>query len=213
MGVLFDLDGVLVDSSACLFLAWCEWAAGHGIDGAAAYAAGSGRTTLEQIRAVAPELATEPEAKRLDALEDRYVTEVKAQRGAREAVEELAGGRWGIVTSCPLDNARARLEQAGIPPPETFICAGDVVNGKPAPDAYLLGAQRLGLSPGDVLVFEDAPLGIAAAKAAGARVTALTTTHALDELADADFQVADLGDVAFSTDGGDAIAVTFATRP
>ena len=210
MGVLFDLDGVLVDSSACLFVAWCEWAAGHGIDGEAAYAVGSGRTTIEQIRAVAPQLATETEVQRLDALEDRYVTEVTAQPGARRAVEGLAGARWGIVTSCPLDNAMARLAQAGLPVPDTFICAGDVVNGKPAPDAYLLGAQRLGLSPRDVLVFEDAPLGIAAAKAAGMQVTALATTHPVDELGDADFSIADLAGATFSTAGGDRITVSLA---
>jgi mannitol-1-/sugar-/sorbitol-6-phosphatase len=210
LGILFDLDGVLVDSSACLFRAWCEWAAAHGIDGEAVYAIGSGRTTLEQIRAVAPELATETEVSRLDALEETYVTEVKAQRGARRALEDLRGARWGIVTSCPLDNAAARLRQAGLPVPDTFVCAGDVVEGKPAPDAYLLGVQRLGLPPRDVLVFEDAPLGITAAKAAGAQVTGLTTTHAAEELRDADFRVADLAGVTFSSGGGGRIAVTLA---
>jgi sugar-phosphatase len=147
---------------------------------------------------------------RLDELEEKYISATTVQPGAQEAVEQLAGRRWGVVTSCAATGAIARLRQAGIERPPTLAAADDVPVGKPAPDAYLLGAERLKLPPDKVLAFEDAPSGIAAANRAAIHVIALTTTHSPRDLLEADDLTPDLTHVRFR--GGSAtnkIEVTF----
>ncbi|CCH32523.1 HAD-IA family hydrolase [Actinosynnema sp. NPDC047251] len=201
--ILFDLDGVLVDSSGCVAKAWFEWAARHGLDAERTFALGHGRTTADHLRAAAPDLATPEEAAAVDALEERYVTEVVAQPGAREATAELTrlGRRWGIVTSCDHPAATARLAVAGIPAPDVLVTAADVEQHKPAPDGYLLGCRRTGVEPAGALVFEDAPAGLAAARAAGIRAVALSTTHDPAELTGSDAIVPDLAHVRFGPRG------------
>jgi sugar-phosphatase len=97
--------------------------------------------------------------------------------GAIAFLSSLPAGRWGIVTSAPVALARRRLAAAGVPLPEVIVTAEDVTKGKPAPDGYRLGAQRLGFDPADCLVFEDVPAGILAGEGAGAHVVVMTATH------------------------------------
>ena len=85
--------------------------------------------------------------------------------------------RVAIATSSTAALARARLAAAGLPEPDVLVTADQVENGKPAPDPYLLAAERLGVDPASCLVFEDAPAGIAAGRAAGMTVWAVATTH------------------------------------
>ena len=92
--------------------------------------------------------------------------------GVRRFLTSLPAGAWAVVTSCAPDLARLRLSAVGLPIPEVVVTSDDVSNGKPAPDGYRLGAQRLGVDPAACVVFEDAPPGIAAGLAAGARVVA-----------------------------------------
>jgi mannitol-1-/sugar-/sorbitol-6-phosphatase len=197
LGILFDLDGVLVDSSRCIFRAWCEWATAHGLDVETTFSLGQGRRTLDHIRLAAPELATPTEVAHLDELEEKYISATTVQPGARDAVEQLVGLRWGVVTSCGTTGAIARLRQAEIERPPTLVSGEDVRAGKPAPDGYLLGAERLGLRPDQVLAFEDAPSGIVAANRAAIRVVGLTTTHSPGDLQEADFRIPDLTHVRF----------------
>ncbi|ANW22372.1 HAD-IA family hydrolase [Streptomyces clavuligerus] len=197
--VLFDLDGVLVDSTEGNRRAWHTWAASHGIDGTATFSVGHGLQTVDHIRLVAPGLATRTEVERLDALEEEHSAAVTAQRGTEDLASRLAGMDWGIVTSCSSRAAAQRLATAGLPYPPTLVCADDVSEGKPSPEGYLLGARRLGADPSAVVVFEDAPAGVTAAKKAGMRVVALTTTHASARLTAADWQVEDLSGVGFDT--------------
>lgn len=204
--VLFDMDGVLVDSLACISQAWLAWAQSHGLDGEGTLALGHGRTTLDHIRLVAPHLANAREVARVDSMEARFASDVRVQPGARALTTALnaLSARWGVVTSAGSAAAAARLSAAGIEPPAVMVTTEDVERPKPAPDGYLLGCARLGAAPARAVVFEDAPAGIEAAHAAHIRVVALATTHEAAELSGADWIVADLAHVvaAASDDSG-----------
>ncbi len=89
----------------------------------------------------------------------------------------LPADRWAIVTSAPLSLAEVRLRAAGLTPPAVMVTADDVTRGKPAPDCFVMAAERLGFAASDCLVWEDAPAGIAAGEAAGADVMVITETH------------------------------------
>lgn len=197
--ILFDLDGVLADSVRCVEKAWSEWASRHGLDAESTFALGHGRTTLDHIRVAAPELATEGQAAVIEELEDHYLTEVTAQPGAQAAIEALTAmsATWGVVTSCTLAAAAARLSAIGIAAPPVLVTADDIEHGKPAPDGYLLGCDRLGVRPDMAVVFEDAPSGIRAAGQAGTQVVALLTTHDAAELSGFDAMIRDLSCVRF----------------
>ena len=182
---LFDLDGVLVDSRAVVERVCRLWAARLGIDSDALLRVAHGRRTRDTVRIVAPHLDPEREAAWIDDKELLDTEGLVEVPGAGRFVSSLPAGRWAVVTSCGRDLARLRLSSVGIPLPAVIITSEDVSNGKPAPDGYRLGAERLGVDPGACVVFEDAPPGIAAGLAAGARVVALRTTHP-----DADFSAA-----------------------
>ena len=174
---LFDLDGVLVDSRAVVERVCRLWAARLGVDSDALLRVAHGRRTRDTVRIVAPHVDPEREAAWIDneeLLDTEGLVEVP---GARRFLTSLPAGSWAVVTSCGPDLARLRLSSVGIPIPEVVITSDDVSSGKPAPDGYRLGAQRLEVDPASCVVFEDAPPGIAAGLAAGARVVALRTTH------------------------------------
>lgn len=179
---LFDLDGVLVDSRAVVERTCRRWAARHHLDPEQILRIAHGRRTRDTVRAVAPHLDLEAEVAWLDAAELADRDGLREIPGVRRFLTSLPANRWTVVTSCGMDLARLRLTSVGLPVPETIVTSEDVSVGKPAPDGYRLGARRLGRDPAMCLVFEDAPPGIAAGRAAGARVIALRTTHP-----DADF--------------------------
>jgi sugar-phosphatase len=181
--VLSDLDGVLVDSMAATTRAWAAWGARHGLDGAAIQAANHGKPAAEVVaRFVAPEAIAE-EAAVLERLEVADTDGVVALPGAAGV---LALPTVAIATSCVMPLARVRIAAAGLEAPAVLVTSDQVGRGKPAPDSYLLAAERLGLDPADCLVLEDAPAGVAAGRAAGCAVWAVTTTHPAAELGAAD---------------------------
>jgi sugar-phosphatase len=179
---LFDLDGVLVDSRAVVERVCRLWAARLGVDADALLRIAHGRRTRDTVRIVAPHLDAESEAAWIDDQELLDTDGLVEVRGAQRLLRSLPAGKWAVVTSCGLDLARLRLASVGLPIPDVLVTSENVSAGKPAPDGYRLGAQRLGVDPASCAVFEDAPPGIAAGLAAGARVVALRTTHP-----DADF--------------------------
>jgi sugar-phosphatase len=188
-GVLLDLDGVLVDSLAAVNRAWTWWAARHGLD-PAPFTDAHGRTSREAIAELAPSLDPEVEA---NVVDEREVTDTAGVVALPGAAAMLALDRpHAIVTSGTLRLALARLRAARLEVPDVLVTADSVSRGKPDPEPYLLAAARLDLPPGDCVVFEDAPSGVAAGKAAGMRVVALTTTVSAAELAGADEVVKDL---------------------
>ncbi len=175
--VLFDMDGTLVDSRAIVERMWLLWAAQHNLDPKAILAVAHGRRTLETMQLVAPDLATLDEAARLDALEEQQEGGETAVPGAAELLLALPSDRWAVVTSAPYHLARRRIAGVGLPLPRVLVGAYDVKMGKPDPEGYVLAARQLGVDVSRTIVFEDTPPGVAAGRAAGARVIGMTTTH------------------------------------
>jgi sugar-phosphatase len=180
--VISDLDGTLVDSAAATARAWRRWGLLHGIDGAAIQAANHGRPARDVVQEQLAGADVAAEAAFLLEAEERDTRGVVAFPGAADV---LALPVVAIATSGTQSLARARLAAAGLPLPGVLVGADEVAAGKPAPDPYLLAAERLGVDPARCLVLEDAPAGIAAGRAAGMTVWAVTSTHAADQLGDA----------------------------
>lgn len=188
---LLDLDGVLVDSGAAAARAWTWWASLHGIR-PWPFIGAHGRPSREAIAELAPELDADAEAARVEEREIVDTADVVALPGACAMLRTACP--VAIVTSGGLGLAEARLRAAGLPRPEVLVSAESVSRGKPDPQPYLLAARDLGVSPGSCTVFEDAPAGVRAGKAAGMRVVALTTTVGARELGEADHIVANLAE-------------------
>ena len=174
VAVISDLDGVLVDSSAPTVRSWAKWGDRHGLDGAAIQAGNHGRPARAVLAEHVPPHHLDADADFLTHAETTDTEGVVAMPGAGDV---LALPRVAIATSCTAPLARARLAAAGLPEPEVLVTSDQVENGKPAPDPYLLAAERLGVDPAACVVFEDAPAGIESGRAAGMTVWAVTTTH------------------------------------
>ena len=182
-GLLFDLDGVLVDSTPAVARVWTKWAIAHGFDPEETVRKAHGRPSLATIKELLPNTAdhiAENEVVLRGELED---TEgIVPLPGVCEFLQSVPQDCWALVTSCAKPLAHVRLKAAGLPVPQKMITSDDVRRGKPDPEPYAKGAALLGFSPSECLVFEDAPAGIRAGKAAGARVLALPTTEHDNEL-------------------------------
>ena len=198
--ILFDLDGVLVDSTRSVDRQWRAWAREHGVDGDQVIAIGHGVRAIEVIRAVAPHLDAEAEVRKLESREADDRDGVVVMPGAVELVRSVPEGRWGVVTSGTRPLASARLRLAGIPVPDVLVTAEDVANGKPHPEPYLKGAQLLGFEARECLVIEDAPAGINSAHAGGMKVVALAGTYPPSKLRAADAVVEKLKRIQISPD-------------
>ncbi|MBD8619932.1 HAD-IA family hydrolase [Sphingomonas sp. CFBP 13728] len=183
---LFDMDGTILTSIASAERTWTNWAIAHGLDVGTFLPTIHGVQSVETIRRLGlPGVDPVAEAAAITAAEMEDVDDVKPIAGAAAFLASLPPERWTIVTSAPRALAEVRLKAAGLPIPATMIAAEDVANGKPAPDCFLLGAERLKVAATDCLVFEDAAAGIASAEAAGADVLILTETHQPGHLPDA----------------------------
>jgi sugar-phosphatase len=180
--LLFDLDGVLIDSTSCIVRHWATWAGQHGLDIGVVMEVAHGLRTVETMRLVAPHLDAEAEAVRHTAREIADTDGIVAIEGALELLSALPDDAWAVVTSGGIELATARLRRAGLPVPAILVTADDVLHGKPAPDPYLLGAERLGVPVEQCLAVEDAPAGLHSAKAAGMRAIGVASTHSWEEL-------------------------------
>ena len=183
--ILFDLDGVLVDSTAAVIRVWTRWALARGFDPDEVVRRGHGRPSIATVREYLPHADAEAENREVERGEIEDLEGVVPLPGARELLNALPPDRWTIVTSCTRTLAKVRLRAAGLPIPHQLITSSDIKNGKPDPEPYLKGAALLGVSPKDCVVVEDAPAGVRAGKAAGARVIACRTAAAELELEDA----------------------------
>jgi sugar-phosphatase len=181
-GVLFDLDGVLVDSTPAVARVWAKWAAKHGFVHDEVVRQAHGRPSIATIRDLLPHADAEAENREVERGEIEDIDGVIPLPGALEILEALPQDRWAIATSCTRRLAEVRIRAAGLPLPKHMVTSTDVKNGKPHPEPYIKAAQILGFGPADCIVVEDAPAGIRAGKAAGARVLALRTTAPDSEL-------------------------------
>jgi mannitol-1-/sugar-/sorbitol-6-phosphatase len=198
--ILFDMDGVLIDSAPAVERVWRTWAAVHGFDPIKVIAQAHGHRSVETIRAVAPNMDAEKENLVVEQMEIDDKEGVTALPGAADLLTRLPAERLAIVTSATRPLAEARLGYAGLPVPQHMITADDVVNGKPSPEPYLKGAELLSFPARDCLVFEDTPAGIASARASGMQAIALQTTYPRMELLAADAIVRSLADVQVEMD-------------
>lgn len=181
-GVLFDLDGVLIDSTAGVTRVWRDWGVRHGLEPDATAHAAHGRRAIDSVRLLAPQLDAEAELRELERREISESHDVTVFAGAAGLLASLPQRRWAIVTSGTRDLATHRLRVAGLPVPELMITGSDIELGKPHPQPYQRGAALLGLEAHDCVAVEDAPNGISSALAAGMPVLAVPTTYAVAEL-------------------------------
>ena len=196
--ILFDLDGVLVDSAACVENTWRQWAVRHGLDANHVISVAHGRRTIETVQMLAPHLMATNEAAVLAASESQTTEGVFEVPGARELLASLPRRRWAIVTSGIRAVATLRIRHTGLPIPDVLVCADEIEHGKPHPEGYLTAATRLGLDPASCVVMEDAPAGLEAARAGGMRAVGIEGTYAADALTHADHVVRRLSDLTMA---------------
>lgn len=187
--ILFDLDGVLVDSRECVERTWRRWAAERGLDPELVLREAHGRRTYETIARVAPHLDATVEGTRIAASETGETRGLYEIAGARELLGSLPPRSWAIVTSGIRAVAETRIRHMRLPSPPVLIPADEVTHGKPHPEGYLAAAQRLMIDPARCIVVEDAPPGIEAARAAGMRSIGVLGTYPADALVGADIVV------------------------
>ncbi len=193
--LLFDLDGVLVDSRAVIRRHWTRWSEKQGLDIERVLAIAHGRRPADTVRLLLPQ-ANNPEelAEDIVAGEASDAEGLVRLPGVCELIGSLPAGRWTVATSGPRAIAEFRLRFANVPVLSTLVTAEDVNHGKPDPEPYLLAARNLQVSANDCVVIEDAPPGVKAGRAAGAQVIGLSTTHLAEDLwaAGANFVTDDL---------------------
>jgi sugar-phosphatase len=168
---LFDMDGTLLDSSAVVDRVWGAWAKRHGIDAKQLFANVHGVRAEDTIRRFADAaMDIDKETQWILDAELNDVEGVVAIEGIHDLIDQLDPGTWTVVTSASRALAEARLHAAKLPIPNGMVTAEDVQRGKPDPQGFLLGAERLGVNIAECLVFEDSAAGVAAARVAGAHV-------------------------------------------
>ena len=201
--MLFDLDGVLIDSTPAVTRVWRQWAVEHGFDPDKVVHIAHGRPSRTTIRELLPDADLAHEDREVERREIADLDGVVLLPGAGQLLNSLPPRRWTVATSCTRRLAEVRLRAAGLPIPDTMITSSDVKTGKPDPEPYLKAAAKLGFPPSDCVVVEDAASGIRAGKAAGARVIAFLTTMQRSNLetAGADWIVENCSNITKSGDG------------
>jgi len=199
--LLFDLDGVLVDSTPAVERVWANWARQRGFNPEDVVRRAHGRPSLTTIRELLPEADHEAENRIVERCEIEDLEGVVAAPCALALLKSLPSAQWTIVTSCTRALAEVRIRAAGLPVPTKFITSTDIQNGKPHPEPYLKGAALLGYAASDCVVVEDAPAGVRAGKAAGARVVGLLPIATGSELANAgaNWTVKDCGSISLAS--------------
>jgi mannitol-1-/sugar-/sorbitol-6-phosphatase len=199
--ILFDMDGVLIDSTPAVARVWRRWATEHGFNPEEVVAHAHGRPSLTTVREYLPNANHAIENEKVERAEIEDLDGVVPLPGTMELLASLRRERWTIVTSCTRKLAEVRIRAAGLPLPGHFVTSSDIVNGKPHPEPYLKGASVLGFSANECIVIEDAPAGVRSGKAAGARVIAFQTTSTAPVLrtAGADWILGNCSDIHVDT--------------
>ena len=207
--VLFDMDGTLIDSTPAVVRCWKRFGDEYGLP-LENFHGWHGVPAAQVLATMLPPELLAQGAARLEQIEVSDTAGIVVLPGAAAALGAIPPGRAAIATSCTMPLAEARIRATALPVPSVLVTADQVPVGKPDPAPYLTAARRLGVDPGDCLVVEDAPAGLAAARAAGCATLAVTTTHPADEL-DADEVVPGLADVVFEA-GATGISVRGVTQ-
>ncbi|MBX2820749.1 MAG: HAD-IA family hydrolase [Rhodothermaceae bacterium] len=199
--IIFDMDGVLVDSEVLNEKHWKLWAEKEHVSLEWIMSIHHGVPAEQTITTVAPHLDAATEARWFEENLSKDLDGLLAFEGVHELLSGLPEGKWAIGTSAPKIIAFNRMEYLKLPVPPVVVTIDDVENGKPAPDPYLKAARGMGIDPEHCIVIEDAPAGIKAAKTAGARVIAIPTTNGADALSEADAVVSRFADIAVAVNG------------
>jgi sugar-phosphatase len=207
-GILFDMDGVLISSIGSVVRCWRRWAEIYDIPNAETYTVPHGVRAIDTVKLLRPDIDPEEGLRTIEDMEVEDMADLKVLPGVKKLLEELPPERWTIVTSATQRLLLARLTAAGLPIPERLISGDMVERGKPDPEPYRRGAELLGFRPEECIVVEDAPSGVGAGKAAGARVLGVLGTHSAAELKEADWVVASLKDLVVTV-GADGLELRF----
>ena len=213
--LLFDMDGVLIDSTPAVARVWRQWAIERGFDPEEVVHNAHGRPSLSTVRDYLPDADHREENREIERREMVDLDGVVPWPGALALLDSLPKSRWAIVTSCTRPLAELRLKIAGLPRPDCFVTSDDIVHGKPAPDPYLKGAEMLGFSPEECIVVEDVPAGVLSGKAAGTRVAGLCTTMPEEELreAGADWVLDNCADISLASPDLESNRLALLLRP
>jgi mannitol-1-/sugar-/sorbitol-6-phosphatase len=203
--LLFDMDGVLIDSTPAVARVWRKWALERGFNPEQVVASAHGRPSITTVREYLPNADHEKENREVERREIEDLEGVVPLPGAVELLASLPPDRWTVVTSCTRRLAEVRLQAAGLPIPPRMVTSSDITNGKPHPEPFLKGASVLGFSATDCVVIEDAAAGVRSGKAAGAKVIGFRTTmkESLLREAGADWILNNCADVLLLSSAGD----------
>jgi mannitol-1-/sugar-/sorbitol-6-phosphatase len=183
--LLFDLDGVLINSTPAVARVWRQWAIEHGFNPEEVVSRAHGRPSLTTVTEYLPQADHQKENREVERREIADLQGVVPLPGSLDLLASLPADRWTIVTSCTRALAEVRIKAAGLPLPKKMITSNDITRGKPDPEPYLKGANVLGFPPAACIVFEDVPAGVRAGRSAGSKVIAFTTTVRDSVLCDA----------------------------
>src|ERR1700719_2136004 len=162
--LLFDMDGVLVDSTPAVARVWTAWANRFGLDPEQVVRQAHGRPSIATIRELLPSADHRAEDQAIEKAEIADVEDIIALPGAKQLLDALPHDRFAVVTSASHTLAVVRLRAAGFAIPKQLVTASDIQHGKPHPEPYLRGSQSVGAPPGACVVIEDAPAGIQSGK-------------------------------------------------
>lgn len=179
--ILFDNDGVLVDSHPEVERAWRQLCSEFSLDAESLLPELIGVRAVDTLSRYLPPDGVAAAAERLEDIEVELAPQTRPMVGALELLAQLPGLPWTIVTSATRRLAEARWRGAGIAIPPRPVTAEDVTKGKPDPEPFLVGAERLGVDPARCVVFEDSPSGGAAGAAAGSTIVAVGSHRWLHE--------------------------------
>ena len=200
-GILFDMDGVLINSIGAAVRCWKRWAKLYGVPNAEEFEIPHGVRSIDLVKMLRPDIDPQEGLRAIEDMEVEDVADLQVLPGVKVLLESLPPERWAIVTSATRRLLLARLKAAGLPVPERIISAEMVERGKPDPEPYRRGAELLGFRPEECVVVEDAPSGVGAGKAAGCRVLGVLGTHSAAELHEADWVVGSLEELVVKVNG------------
>jgi sugar-phosphatase len=210
-GLLVDMDGTLLDSTAAIEAGWRGFAVRWGLDPEEVIGTIHGRRATDVIGLYASRLPISHRQAVAYHRENNGIgpSDIVALPGALDLLESTPSDRLVVVSSGTRSEIVIRLDAAGLPSVPLIVGADDVNEGKPSPDPYLMGAKLLGLDPEQCLALEDAPAGIASANAAGCTSVGLLSTHTAVEMAGATMIATDLSAISVtSTRGAIDVAVS-----